>query len=59
MVDKTKSTKKDNNQDDSVVSRTQAQMDEWVKEELAEADQDNMLSKSDGANSLFEEEPAE
>lgn len=59
MVDKTKSTKKDNNQNDGVVSPTQAQMDEWVKEELAEAKQDNMLSKSDGANSMFEEELSE
>lgn len=59
MVDKTKSTKNDNNQDDGVVSPTQAQMDEWMKEELAEAEQDDMLSKSDGANSMFEEEPAE
>lgn len=59
MVDKTKSTKNDNNQGDGVVSPTQAQMDEWIKEELAEAEQDNMLSKSDGVNSMFEEELAE
>lgn len=54
MVDKTKNTKKDDNQDNNVVSPTQAQMDEWVKEELAEADQDDMLSKDGGA--LFPDE---
>ena len=55
MVDKTKSTNKDDNQDDNVVSPTQAQMDKWTREELDEAEQDDMLSKSDSANTLFDE----
>lgn len=59
MVDKTNNTKNDNNQDDNSVSPTQNQMDKWVQEELAEADQDDMLSTDGGATSIFEEEPAE
>lgn len=59
MVDKTKNTKKNNNQDDKIVSPTQDQMDKWVEQELAEAEQDDMLSKKDSTETLFEEEPAE
>lgn len=54
MVDKTKKDKNDNS-----VSPTQNQMDEWVKQELAEADDDGMLSTDGGSTSIFEDEPTE
>ena len=59
MINNTKNTKIDNNEE-NVVSPTQAQMDEWVQKELAEADQDEMLSSIDDANLLFSgEEPTD
>lgn len=51
MSDKDTNSKQDKQK---VVSPTQAQMDEWVQEELAEADQDKMLTDDSGA--LFPEE---
>lgn len=35
--------------DDTVVSPTQNQMDQWVEQELAEAQEDNMLADDAGA----------
>lgn len=47
----------DNSNDDNlkVVSPTQAQMDEWVEQELAEAEQANMLA-DEMPTSIFAEE---
>lgn len=52
--DKQDKSQKDNtNSDENVVSPTQAQMDDWTQQELAEADQDDMLSKNDDTGSVF------
>lgn len=47
---------KDNSStDDTVVSPTQNQMDQWVEAELAEAEQDDMLGNSD-ATTIFKDD---
>ncbi len=47
----------DNSSDDNItiVSPTQSQMDEWVAQELAEAEQDNMLA-DEVPTSIFSDE---